>query len=202
MSVAPLDLKAKIERNYLFRHLPEDSRMESPPYVELRARSAFSFLEGATTPEDLVASAQALGYDAIALGDRDGLYGAPRFYQAATEAKLKAIVGAELPLDSASFGLAPDTDSRLYVLVPDRERYRNLCRMLTAAKLRVIGTNPDGSPRYPAKGASRVTMDDLERYGSGLIALAGGALESAEPDADAWRRSPPAQRSPRRDSRP
>ena len=56
------------------------------PYVELRARSAFSFLEGASGPEDLVDCAAALGYDAIALGDRDGLYGAPRFYQAASRA--------------------------------------------------------------------------------------------------------------------
>ena len=150
--------------------------MDRPPYVELRTRSAFSFLEGATAPEDLVASARALGYDAIALGDRDGLYGAPRFYQAATQAKIHAIVGAELPLDHARFGLPPDISSRLYVLVPDRERYRNLCRMLTAAKLRVIGTHPDGSPRFPVKGASRITIADLERYGSGLIALAGGAL--------------------------
>ena len=60
-------------------------------YVELRARSAFSFLEGASAPEDLVESAAALGYDAIALGDRDGLYGAPRFYQAATDAGVKAV---------------------------------------------------------------------------------------------------------------
>ena len=52
-------------------------------YIELRARSAFSFLEGATTPEDLAARAAELGYSAMALGDRDGLYGAPRFYLAA-----------------------------------------------------------------------------------------------------------------------
>jgi len=57
-----------------------------PPYVELRARSAFSFLEGATVPEELAESAAALGYDAIALGDRDGLYGMPRFHKAATRA--------------------------------------------------------------------------------------------------------------------
>ncbi|HTT78022.1 MAG TPA: error-prone DNA polymerase [Candidatus Binataceae bacterium] len=150
--------------------------MNRPPYVELRTRSAFSFLEGATAPEDLATTAHALGYDAIALGDRDGLYGAPRFYHAASEAKLKAIVGADLPLDSASFGLPSGISSRLYVLVPDQERYRNLCRMLTAAKLRPLGTHPNGSPRYPAKGDSRVTLADLERYGNGLIALAGGAL--------------------------
>src|SRR6266436_1991766 len=119
-----------------------------PEYVELRTRSAFSFLEGATAPEDLVECAAVLGYDALALGDRDGLYGAPRFYHAAVRAKVKALVGAELTLDDAAFadsfadapaaGAAP---SRLYVLVPDRERYKNLCRMITAAKMRVLGAN-------------------------------------------------------------
>ncbi len=139
------------------------------PYVELRARSAFSFLEGAAQPEDLVDRAAELGYPALALGDRDGLYGAPRFYHAAVKAGLKAIVGAELTLDD---------ESRLYVLVPDRDRYKNLCRLITAAKLRVINQPAPGrkappSP-YPAKGESRVTIDDLERFGAGLICLAGG----------------------------
>ncbi len=139
------------------------------PYIELRARSAFSFLEGAAQPEDLVDRAAELGYPALALGDRDGLYGAPRFYHAAVKAGLKAIVGAELTLED---------ESRLYVLVPDRDRYKNLCRLLTAAKLKVINQPSPGrkvppSP-YPAKGESRVTLDDLERFGAGLICLAGG----------------------------
>ncbi len=146
-------------------------------YIELRARSAFSFLEGASAPEDLAESAAALGYDAIALGDRDGLYGAPRFYQAATDAGIKAIVGAELVIDDASLGLgAPSaTPSRLYVLVPDRERYRNLCRMITASELRLLGVDARGAPKYPAKGQSRITLEDLERFGAGMICLAGGA---------------------------
>src|SRR5271169_1706933 len=100
-------------------------------YIELRTRSAFSFLEGAALPEDLVARAAELGYPALALGDRDGLYGAPRFYHAASKAGLKAIVGAELTLED---------QSRLYVLVPDRERYKNLCRMITASKLRPLAS--------------------------------------------------------------
>jgi len=62
-------------------------------YVELRACSAFSFLEGAAAPEELAESAAVLGYDAIALGDRDGVYGAPRFYQAARQSGLRALVG-------------------------------------------------------------------------------------------------------------
>jgi DNA polymerase III alpha subunit len=141
------------------------------PYIELRARSAFSFLEGAAQPEDLVERAVELGYPAIALGDRDGLYGAPRFYHAAVKAGLKAIVGAELTLDD---------DSRLYVLVPDRARYQNLCRLITASKLKVVNPPVEGrktppSP-YPAKGQSRVTLEDLERFGTGLICLAGGVF--------------------------
>jgi error-prone DNA polymerase len=142
-------------------------------YIELRARSAFSFLEGASTPEDLAARAAELGYSAMALGDRDGLYGAPRFYAAAKAAGIRQIVGAELTLDD---------DSRLYVLAPDRKCYQNLCRMITDSKMRVL--NPGalargGSvapPVYPAKGESRITLDELERYGRGLICLAGGVM--------------------------
>jgi error-prone DNA polymerase len=63
----------------------------------------------------------------------------------------------------------------LYLIAPDRERYKNLCRMITASKLRIIGENPDGSPQYPAKGESRITLEDLERFGHGMIALGGGA---------------------------
>jgi error-prone DNA polymerase len=168
------------------------------PYIELRARTAFSFLEGATTPEDLADRAAELGYPALAMGDRDGVYGHPRFYQAAKKAGVKAIVGSDLTLED---------DSRLYVLVPDRERYKNLCRMLTASKCRIIKQSPfprlslrsrtsgevdlghaehdanrvrvlpDGTPApiYPAKGESSITFEDLDRYGAGLICLAGGA---------------------------
>src|SRR5216684_3163016 len=152
------------------------------PYVELRARSAFSFLEGATAPEELAESAAALGYDAIALGDCDGVYGAPRFYQAARQFGLRAMVGAELTLDDASFDdrlKACSEPARLYVLVPDRERYKNLCRLITASKLRIIGRNTDGSPKYPAKGQSRVSLDDLESFGRGMIVLAGSAASSS-----------------------
>ena len=65
-------------------------------YVELRVRSAFSFLEGASEPEDLVERAAELGYPALALGDRGGVYGGPRFHRAAVAAGLRAIQGAEV----------------------------------------------------------------------------------------------------------
>ena len=67
-------------------------------YIELHAASAFSFLDGASTPEALVERAAALGYPALALLDRDGVYGAPRFHQAATAAGLKPIIGCELTM--------------------------------------------------------------------------------------------------------
>jgi error-prone DNA polymerase len=70
-----------------------------PDYIELRCCSAFSFLEGASSPEDLVQRAAELGYPALALADREGLYGIPRFHQAAQSAGLRAIVGARLTLE-------------------------------------------------------------------------------------------------------
>ena len=73
---------------------------ESMSYVELHAASAFSFLEAASLPEALVDRAAELGYPAVALLDRNGVYGAPRFHKAATAAGIKAIVGAELTIDS------------------------------------------------------------------------------------------------------
>ncbi len=123
-------------------------------FVELHAQSAFSFLEAAEQPETLVAEAARLGLTAVALVDRDGVYGAPRFYQAAVRAGLTPIVGAEVTLDEGA---------RLPLLVEDREGYRNLCRLLTRAKL--------AAP----KGEARVNLDDLEHCADGLVCLTGGA---------------------------
>src|SRR5437763_844216 len=96
-----------------------------PDYVELRCRSAFSFLAGASLPEDLVDRAAALGYDTLALADRNGVYGAPRFFQAARRAGLRPLVGAEVPIAGAGL---------LWLLVESREGYRNLCRLLATAE--------------------------------------------------------------------
>ncbi len=123
-------------------------------YVELRCRSAFSFLAGASLPEDLAARAAALEYPVLALGDRDGVYGAPRFHQAAQRAGVRAIVGCSVTLAGGA---------ALYLLVASRAGYRNLCRTLTDAKLRA------------AKGESMVTWADLEGHTDGLVCLAGGA---------------------------
>src|SRR5205085_10900103 len=71
-------------------------------YFELRCRSEFSFLRGASLPEDLVDEAARLGYGALALGDRDGVYGAPRFFRAARNAGIRSLVGAEVTLAGGS----------------------------------------------------------------------------------------------------
>src|SRR5688572_6779593 len=109
-----------------------------PPYVELRCRSAFSFLDGASLPEDLAVTAAALGYDALALGDRDGLYGAPRFFRTARKTAVRPLVGADVTLgaDDPEDADAPRAEAPppLLLLVQDRTGYRNLCRLLTVMK--------------------------------------------------------------------
>ena len=81
------------QRDYRAVHTP------AAPWAELRCASAFSFLDGASLPEDLVARAAELDLPAVALIDRNGVYGAPRFYKAAKAAGLRALVGAELTLE-------------------------------------------------------------------------------------------------------
>ncbi|WP_018290157.1 DNA polymerase III subunit alpha [Verrucomicrobium sp. 3C] len=122
------------------------------PYVELHARSAFSFLRGASRPEELAWEAARLGLPGLALCDRDGVYGIPRFHAAAREAGLRALVGAELSLNDGSV---------LPVLVETREGYQNLCRLLSEAKLR--------SP----KGEAVIRWEELGDHAPGLLALTG-----------------------------
>jgi error-prone DNA polymerase len=150
-------------------------------YIELHASSAFSFLDGASLPETLVSRAAELGYPALALLDRDGIYGAPRFHLAAKKAGLKGIIGAELTLTlgrgqgseargqktagkrylaSDPWPLTPAV-WRLPVLVASRAGYRNLCRLVTRMKL--------AAP----KGSGSLTLDDLDGRTGGLIALIG-----------------------------
>jgi error-prone DNA polymerase len=123
-------------------------------FIELHAQSAFSFLEGAEQPETLVSEAARLEMGALALVDRDGVYGAPRFYHAAVSAGITPLVGSEITLADGA---------RLPLLVEDREGYRNLCRLITRMKL--------GAP----KGAAAIALDDLEPYADGLVCLTGGA---------------------------
>ena len=128
-------------------------------YVELRCRSAFSFLDGASLPEDLVAAAVESGNSTLALADVGGLYSAPRFFSAARKAGLRPIVGAEIPLVEA----AP-----VLLLVEDVRGYRNLCRLITRMK----------EGRRKGEGAATLAM--LDEHAAGLMVLLG-----ASPRADA-----------------
>jgi error-prone DNA polymerase len=133
-------------------------------YIELHAASAFSFLQGASLPELLIERAAALGYPAVALLDADGVYGAPRFHKAAQKAGLKAIIGAEITIESRAHSQEPKAHSlswRLPVLVASPEGYKNLCRLVTRMKLRA------------PKGEGALTLDELDGFTTGLIALAG-----------------------------
>jgi error-prone DNA polymerase len=140
-------------------------RKSARPYAELRAASAFSFLDGASLPEDLVHFAAEKNVAAMALIDTNGVYGAPRFYSAAKKAGLRALVGAEVKLDPTAKGLrvaAPERDSRITLLVENRTGYKNLCRLLTAGAL----AHPKGEARY--------TWELIEQYNEGLRCLTGG----------------------------
>src|SRR5207247_1812504 len=123
-------------------------------FIELHARSAFSFLEGAELPEAYAAAAARLGMPAVALCDRDGVYGAPRFTRAALDAGVKPIIGSEITLTDGS---------RLPLLVEDREGYQNLCHLITRMKLGA------------AKGSAAVTLAELTPYAAGLVCLTGSA---------------------------
>jgi error-prone DNA polymerase len=121
--------------------------------VELHARSAFTFLEGASLPEVLAQTCAERNMSAMALLDRDGVYGAPRFHMAAKQFKIKAHVGAEVSI--AEHGNLP-------VLVESRAGYQNLCRLITNGKLRT-----------KKKTVAMSTLDELHSHAAGLICLTG-----------------------------
>jgi error-prone DNA polymerase len=134
-------------------------------YVELHAKSAFSFLEGASLPEALVSACASQNMQAMALLDRDGVYGSPRFYMAAKKTGIRAHVGAEVAV-ATTYGTA-----NYPVLCESRTGYQNLCRLVTKSKLR--------SPKHAPAAA---VYGDLEEHAVGLICLSGdenGPLASA-----------------------
>jgi len=121
-------------------------------YIELHARSAFSFLRGASAPEYLAEVAAKLELPALAICDRDGVYGAPRLFGRAKEVGIRPIIGAELTMEDKMV---------LPVLVESRGGYQNLCRLLTRAHLR------------SEKGKASVRWDELPEFAEGLVALTG-----------------------------
>ena len=153
----------------------------SSPYIELHAASAFSFLQGASLPEHLIDRAAELGYSAVALLDRDGVYGLPRFHKAAKTAGVRPIVGAELTIQNLKSGTSDfrlqTSNFLLPVLCESQEGYRNLCRLITRMKMRAPkpGSRPDTPARWGGKGESALTLDELDGCTAGLVALAGRA---------------------------
>ncbi len=118
----------------------------SVAYAELHAHSAYSFLDGASTPEELVEEAARLDLRALALTDHNGLYGAVRFAEAAAELDVRTVFGAELSLGSGARTEQPDPPGpHLLVLARGPEGYRRLSRELAAAQL---AGGEKGKPRY------------------------------------------------------
>jgi error-prone DNA polymerase len=133
-------------------------------YAELHAWSNFSFLQGGSHPEELIERAAELGLTAIALTDRDGLYGMVRFSTYARRRGVDAIVGSELTFEDGA---------RIVLLVEEERGYANLCELISRAQMR-------GS-----KGDARLRFEDFEGRSEGLIALA--SFETRAPQDDAFR---------------
>ncbi len=141
-------------------------------YVELHAASAFSFLEGASQPEELVKRSLELQMPAIALLDRNGVYGSARFHTSAKRNNIHAHVGAEIAISNFGPRLTPPAwlphqhvaePARVPLLCESRAGYQNLCQLITQFKM-----------REKTKGEGAATSDDLQQYASGLICLTGG----------------------------
>src|SRR5690349_6594211 len=148
------------------RTFARSESLSALPYAELRCASAFSFLDGSSLPEDLVARAAELALPAVALVDRNSVAGAPRFYKAAKAAGLRALVGAEVTIaePSSEKGRSPKREkpgppppeTRLTLLVESRAGYRNLCKLITAAA------------RGKPKGAACASWEEIEAHAAGL----------------------------------
>jgi error-prone DNA polymerase len=154
------------------------------PYVELHCHSGFSFLDGASHPEELVLRAEELGYPALALTDHNGLYGSMEFAHAARSAGLRPITGAEVTLRECFPGREePEGGHHVTLLAETPRGYANLCRLLTQAHM--------GSPREDP----RLPLPSLLERSEGLILLTGcrrspvwAALQSSAADAEAFTR--------------
>src|SRR5436190_5792385 len=131
------------------------------PYIELHACSAFSFLRGASFPEQLAETAAELAMPAMALLDRNGVYGAQRFSVTAREHNVHPIIGCELSMEDGTI---------LPVLVANRTGYKNLCQLLTQAHLR------------SEKGKCAIQWNELPQFAEGLVALLGSACATQPED--------------------
>jgi error-prone DNA polymerase len=145
---------------------------EDGEYIELHASSAFSFLSSAAQPDALIERAAELEMPAMALADRNGIYGAARFHSAARRSGVRAHIGAEIAV--ADFGnrlqpaawlphQCPDEPARITLLCASQTGYKNLCQLITRFKM-----------REATKAEGAATLDELEEFSAGLICLSGG----------------------------
>jgi error-prone DNA polymerase len=137
-------------------------RRRQVPYVELHAHSSYSFLDGASLPEELAVQAAELGYPALALTDHDGVYGSLEFAHAAKHFGVRPITGAEVTLADRS---------HVTLLVETQQGYSNLCRLLTAAHAHTRPLGKESQP--PADPALDQRL--LEELNEGLVCLSGCA---------------------------
>src|SRR3954464_2502729 len=138
-------------------------RTRGVPYAELHSHSAYSFLDGASQPEELAARAAELGYTTFALTDHDGVYGSPQFAHAAKHFGVRAITGAEVTLAD---------DSHVTLLVETAQGYANLCRLLTEAHRNTRLPGPEDEPLPP-----KLEQSLLEHLNDGLVCLSGCARD-------------------------
>jgi error-prone DNA polymerase len=136
-------------------------------YVELHAHSAFSFLDGASTPMELAAAVAAQGYPAFAFTDHDGLWGSMEFAHACRGFGIRPITGAELTVREG------ERDFHITLLVEDETGYRNLCRLLTVAH----SHTRDNTTRSQTQPWA--TLEQLEEHAEGLVCLSGCARDGA-----------------------
>ncbi len=138
-------------------------------YVELHCHSAFSFLDGASLPDELVGAALQLGYEAVALTDHNSVSGAMEFAVSARALGLRAIHGAEIDLDD---------ERHLTLLVADTRGWSNLCRILTRAHAHTR----EGRPGAPATEPS-TPLETVLEHAEGLICLSGCALRGVHDES-------------------
>ncbi|MCA0251067.1 MAG: error-prone DNA polymerase [Actinobacteria bacterium] len=143
---------------------------DAVPYAELHAHSSFSFLDGASSPVELVEEAERLGLHALAVTDHDGLYGIVRFAEAAEQTGVKTIFGAELSLElpAPQSGVPDPVGSHLLVLAAGEEGYHRLAGALTHAQL---AGKEKGRPHYD--------LDDLAERSGGHWAVLTGCRKGA-----------------------
>jgi error-prone DNA polymerase len=140
------------------------------PFVHLDVRSCFSLKEGAFTPEQLVAHAASLGMPAVALTDRDGLYGAARFVRACEQAGIRSVLGASLTVRAPT---PPPGDAHVVLLAEDDAGYANLCRLVTDAHLLGERGDPWVAMEQICAHAAGLTVVLGPRSHAGRLAIAG-----------------------------